>query len=90
MKYKVKMIENSKLNYWGTCVDVNYDSDFPLNFLIDLDEQGERVSFIEFNKKVNIPKELFTKLKDKEVEYILLDNLAAIYDIEDDIHYLFW
>lgn len=89
--YKIKLYESENLlRYWGTCVDVDEYSDFPINFLIDLDEKGERVSYINFIKKVFIPNSIKEKLKNNKKEFIILDRLGAIYDVNNDIHYLFW
>lgn len=94
LNYKKQLKEsNSKLQYWGTCVDVDDNSDWSLNLLIDLDDKGERVSLQTFSKKVSIPKNIFDNIKDKDIEYILYASsnslFGAIYDLDNDIHYLY-
>jgi hypothetical protein len=95
LNYKKQLEENNtKLQYWGTCIDVNDNSNWPLNLLIDLEEEGERVDLQTFFKRVNVPNSIFDKIKDKDMEYILYASsnslFGAIYNMNEDIHYLFW
>lgn len=84
------------LQFWNTCINVDEDTDIDLPLLTQLDEESITVSEEQFQKFVSCDVEEFLEEYNlTTVEFCVFPavddcHYAFIYDIEKDVHYLFY